>query len=500
MPFPNSTTTILRLAVLAFLPAACGGPALTAEAERACQRGLDLYFGFHYERSIAAFEEAARLAPASWRPQWGIALALGPNLNSPDMGLRLPRAREAAQRAVALSERESPRDRDAARVLAARYDGDATLDADRRNRQYVEAMNGLFRAYPADADIAVLYAESIVVADRGGVWGPDGTATPGTARAVAALEDVLRRQPAHVGANHLYVHLIENSPSPQRALASAERLETLVPDAGHLLHMPSHIYLRLGDYRRAVAVNQRAIAADTQHPAHDHHGTDAGLQGHTSEFLSAAAGFTGQSAVARAANDNAFVLMRFGLWNEILSRPVPDRGIGRLEMRIARVLALTATKRLADAEAELRAYEEAERAMPGDATWWADSLERFTAMARAEMAAGLAWARGDRPRAIAHWREAVAAQDRLTRDESVLPWFHPLRESLGAALYQAGMFAEAEQTFRADLAINPHNPRSLFGLWQTLAALKRTDEAAAIKKAFEDGWRDADIQLAITDL
>jgi hypothetical protein len=263
MLLTTSTTTVRRLAVvLALLPAVCSRPALTSEAERAFRRGLDLYFGFHYERAIAAFEEAARLAPASSRPHWGIALALGPNLNSPDIGPRLPRARESAERAVALSERESARERDAARVLAARYDGDSTSDADGRNRRYVEAMDGLFRAYPADADIAVLYAESIVVADRGGVWGSDGAAAPDTSRAIAALEDVLRRQPAHVGANHLYVHLMENSPSPQRALASAERLETLVPDAGHLLHMPSHIYRRSsrnGRLRRSSSLPATAI-------------------------------------------------------------------------------------------------------------------------------------------------------------------------------------------------------------------------------------------------
>jgi tetratricopeptide (TPR) repeat protein len=171
-----------------------------------------------------------------------------------------------------------------------------------------------------------------------------------------------------------------------------------------------------------------------------------------------------------------------------------------LEIRIARILALIATERLAEVEAELRAYDEAERSMPPGSTWWADPLERFTLMVRNEMAARLAWARGNRALAIDHWRKAVEAQDRLTRAESVLPWFHPLRESLGAALYQGGHIAEAERTFRADLEINPSNPRSLFGLWHTLVALRRDDEAAAIRKQFEDGWRDADVPLKITDL
>ena len=164
------------------------------------------------------------------------------------------------------------------------------------------------------------------------------------------------------------------------------------------------------------------------------------------------------------------------------------------------MLALVATGRHEDAAAELRAYEEAERAMAAGSRWWADPLERFTPMVRNEMAARLAWARGNRAAAISHWQKAVDAQDQLTRAESVLPWFHPLRESLGAALYQTGDFGEAERVFRADLQINPNNPRSLFGLWQTLVAERRPDEAAVIQRQFEDAWRDADVSLAITDL
>jgi tetratricopeptide (TPR) repeat protein len=490
---------VLSLAI-AVSSSAFSQPRLTGEAQESFQRGLDLYFGYHYERAIEAFEKAARLAPRSSRPHWGIALALGPSLNGPDVTARMPHAYAAAERALKLAKAESPREQDYARALTSRYSGDPTFNADALNQRYVQAMGGLFERYRDDSDVAVLFADSLIVAAKGAVWRADGTPSPDTKRALGIVEGVLRRQPHHVGANHLHVHIVENSPTPARALSSARRLETLVPDAGHLLHMPSHIYLRLGDYRRAVAVNQRAFAADKTHPAHDTAGTDAGLQAHTSEFLAAAASFTGQSAVARAANDNAFVLMRFGLWNEILARPVPDNTYGRLEMRIARVLALIATARLTEVRAELQAYEDAERAMPAGATWWADPLERFTPMVRNEMAARLAWAQGSRALAIDHWRTAVDAQDRLTRAESVLPWFHPLRESLGSALYQAGQFAEAERTFRADLEINPGNPRSLFGLWHTLVALKRDDEAASIRKQFEGGWSDADVPLAINDL
>jgi tetratricopeptide (TPR) repeat protein len=461
---------------------------------------MDYHYGYHYERAIAAFDEVARLAPTSSRPHWGIALALGPSLNGPDMRTRMPRAHAAATRAIQLAETESDRDRAYANALATRYTADTTFDADVLNRRYAQAMEELAARYSDDPDVVVLYADSLIVAAKGAVWERDGTPNPDTQRALELVEGVLERHPQHVGANHLHVHLLENSPVPTRAAASAERLETLVPDVGHLLHMPSHIYLRLGDYRRAVAVNQKAFAADKSHPAHDANSVDAGLQAHTTEFLAAAAGFTGQSEVARQANDNLFVMMRFGRWEDILSRPVPARGYGRFELRIARVLALVATSRLDEADAELRAYNEAEQAMPAGSRWWADPLERFTPMVRSEMAARLAWARGDRTTAIEHWRKAVDAQDQLTRAESVLPWFHPLRESLGAALYQIGAYAEAERVFEADLKINPHNPRSLFGLWHTLAAQSQTAEAAAVQRQFEEAWRDADVSLVIADL
>jgi tetratricopeptide (TPR) repeat protein len=416
----------------------CRQPSLSGEAQQAFQRGLDLHFGYHYERAIAAFEEAARLAPTSSRPHWGIALALGPSLNSPDMTARMPRAYAAAVRAAELANSETERERDYARALLTRYTADANFDVNVVNREYAQAMKALFSAYSDDPDVAVLFADSLIVAANGAVWQQDGTASTATKAALELVETVLQRHPRHVGANHLHVHLVENSPVPERAAASAERLETLVPDAGHLLHMPSHIYLRLGDYRRAVAVNQRAFAADKTHPAHDTNSVDSVLQAHTSEFLAAAASFAGQSKVAREANDSLFVMMRFGRWDEILSRPVPARGYGRFELRIARVLALVATARLMEADAELRAYDEAERSMPVGSRWWADPLERFTPMVRNEMAARVAWARGNRAAAIEHWRKAVDAQDQLTRAESVLPWFHPLRESLGAALYQGG--------------------------------------------------------------
>ena len=232
--------------VVLLVHASCRQAGLTEDAQQMFQRGLDLHYGYHYERAIAAFEEAARLAPASSRPHWGVALALGPSLNAPDMTSRMARAHAAALRAVELSAAESERERDYARALMTRYTAGTNVDANALNRGYALAMEGLLARYSDDPDVATLYADSVIVAAKGAVWQPDGTASHDTTRALELVEGVLERHPRHVGANHLHVHLLENSPVPERAAASAERLETLVPDAGHLLHMPSHIYLRLG--------------------------------------------------------------------------------------------------------------------------------------------------------------------------------------------------------------------------------------------------------------
>jgi tetratricopeptide (TPR) repeat protein len=265
--------------------------------------------------------------------------------------------------------------------------------------------------------------------------------------------------------------------------------------------MPSHIYVRLGDYRRAVRSNLRAVAADLGH--RDHPGPVAGyatLKNHSREFLSATACLTGQSALARRTLTNLFVLLRFNQWDDVLRYPRPDSPVARLEWLGARVLALIGTGRLDLAEAARKEYVAAERALPGDAVWWSDPVGAFLPMARHEMAARLAWARGNRGDAVRSWIRAVEAQDLLSPGEvPPWPWFHSLRESLGAALFQMGRFEEAERTFREDLGRYRMNPRSLYGLWQALASQRKPD-AADVEKQFKEAWADADVELSMNDL
>ncbi len=468
------------------------------EAQHEFDRGLALVYAFDYDQAISAFEHSRQLDPHASMPHWGIALALGPSTNDPTMTGRMADAHAAVQRALALAHDDTEQARDYALALAARYTAASDFSLESLARDYAIAMRRLVEEYPADLDAATLFAESLMLAGGWPWWTEQGKPRDGIEEAIRVVESVLARNPEHIGASHYHIHLLESSPTLERALPTAQRLDTLAPEAGHLLHMPSHIYMRLGDYRAVVASNLRAVRADSGHPGtHGAVGLYPTLRAHSREFLAAAAGMTGQFKIAREADNSLFVLLRFEQWDAVLSRVAPKGAISTLEWRVARVLALTAKGMLDEAEVERTAYESAERALPPNSTWWADPIERFLPMVRSEMAARIAWARGDPTGAIEHWREAVKAQDALTRAESVLPWFHPLRESLGAALYMSGQIAEAEQVFREDLRRNPNNARSLFGLWQSLQSQKKTSEAQTVRKQFEDAWRDADVRISI---
>jgi tetratricopeptide (TPR) repeat protein len=407
---------------------------------------------------------------------------------------RMPKASAALANAQRVRANDSARVGDLIDALAARYTTETTFNLDGLNTAYAQRMKALMAKYPGDDEIATLYAESLILSEP-----PPAAHTHHLVNAAAldVVESVLARKPKHLGANHYHIHLLE-AVDHMRALPSARRLDDLHPEAGHLLHMPSHIYLRIGDYHGAVRSNRRAFDADRA--ARTETGTFPAMGYHTREFLAAAAGFTGQSAIAKEADDSLFVQLRFNRWSDILQRRQPARGVSRLEWHIATVLALVGSGRLADAEAVRADYAAFEAELPRDITWWADPIEAFLPMARHEMDARLAWATGDRAASIAFWEQAVASQDRLTRLESVMPWFHSLRESLGAALLVSGRAAEAEQVFREDLRINPGNGRSLFGLAESLKAQGRSRESAAVQRQFTAAWKNADVTLSLESL
>jgi len=494
----------------------------SADAQKFFNQGLTLVYAFNHDEAIRAFRRAAELDPASPMPHWGIALALGPNINLDVDPARELAAYEEAQRALVLAASAPPAERAYVEAVATRYSNDPKADLKALAVRYKDAMRELTRRFPDDFDAAVLYAEALMDLHPWQLWSNDGTPTEGTEEIVSVLENVLKRDPAHIGANHYYIHAVEASGSPDRALASARRLDTLVPNAGHLVHMPAHIYMRTGDYAGAVTSNARAAQVDREYIA------AAKPQGvypamyyvHNLDFLASAAMMTGQyGEAARAADEvvraagaamdsmpmiepfgakKLYVLLRFGRWNDVLQLPAPDAKFAILTLlsHFGRSVAHAALGHTEEAERERAAYEASRAKIAPGTAWNYNTSDGMLAVTDAVLEARLAAAHGDSARSIDAWRRAVKAHDALNYDEPP-DWYYPVRESLGAALLHAGRASEAESIFRADLLRNPGNPRSLFGLWKALDAQQKREAAAGAEADFKKAYAAADVPLRL---
>jgi tetratricopeptide (TPR) repeat protein len=496
-----------------------------ALGQKLFDQGMTLLYGFNHDEAIRSFRRAAAVDPDAVMPLWGIAYALGPNINFDVDGERESAAYEATQKALKVAEGAPENERAYVQALATRYSNDPNADLKKLAADYADAMNDLSQRYPDDLDAATLYAESLMDLNPWKLWTADGTPGERTEEIVAVLESVLRRNPDHVGANHYYIHTVEASPHPERALPSAARLETLVPNAGHLVHMPSHIYMRTGAYEAAVRSNAEAAKVDAAYiRAYDVQGIYPIMYyNHDLDFLSAAACMAGRYTDAKKASVQAaanitpvvkdmpmgeflvprpvLVDVRFRKWSEVLKaqEPVAEMPTARAVWRYARAVALAAKGDVSAAEEE-RAGLEAEIArIPRDAMWGINSTQAVIAVASASLDARLAAARKDSKAAIASWRKAVEAEDALGYDEPP-PWYYPVRESLGAALFLDGQKEEAEQVFREDLARNPRNPRSLFGLWESLKAQKKGADADWVRREFQTAWKNAEVDVRMEDL
>jgi tetratricopeptide (TPR) repeat protein len=493
------------------------------EAQQFFDQGLTLVYGFNHDEAIKAFRRAAELDPASPMPHWGIALALGPNINLDVDPEREKAAFEEGQRARALAASAPANERAYVEALAKRYSNDPKADLKALAVQFKDAMRDLSRQYPDDLDAATLYAESLMDLRPWQLWSNAGAPAEGTEEIVAVLESVLRRDPMHVGANHYYIHAVEASPTPERALVSASRLETLVPAAGHLVHMPAHIYMRTGDYAAAVASNARAAQVDRDYMART--GADGVYPlmyySHNIDFLASAAMMTGQFAEASKAADqlvaNArpalaempmlepfvaktmYVLLRFARWDDVLRLRQPEQKYALLTtvFHFGRGVAYAAKANVAEAEKARAAYTTARKTVPADGDWGYNKAKDVLQITDAVLAGWIARAKRDDAGAVRAFRDAVLAEDMLKYDEPP-DWFYPTRESLGAALVRANRLDEAERVFRDDLTRNPNNGRSLFGLWQTLLAMKK-ESAAAAEKQFDEAWKHADVKLRLVD-
>jgi tetratricopeptide (TPR) repeat protein len=369
-------------------------------------------------------------------------------------------------------------------------------------------MREVYRRYPSDPDAAALFAASLMNQNPWHLWTIDGQPGPDTKEIVSVLEDALRRWPDHTGINHFYIHTMEGSPVPERALASANRLAALAPAAGHLVHMPAHIYLRTGDYAAAVRNNLQAVAADKEYHRQqpDPPAGTMGYANHDQHFLAVAAGMDGEFETALNAAKQiqahvhneamaamyTLVLIRFSKWDDILAEPTPDASLEGVTFiwRLARGCAFAAKGQVKEATGEQAAMEQAFSQLPSGRAFgtFFNDWSTLHALADDELAARIATAQGNLPAAIGHWRHAVSVEDKMNFDD-VPDWYYPVRESLGAALLRNRQAAEAEQVFRDDLKRTPHNPRSLFGLYLALDAQRKTTAANEARQSFETAWK-----------
>ena len=493
----------------------------SAHAQRFMNQGMNLAYAFNHAEARRAFREAARLDPNLAMAHWGQALVLGPNINAAMEPNEEPAAYEHIQEAMRLAPRATVRERAYIEALAQRYSG-RTDDRRPRDAAYAAAMRRVHQRFPNDLDAAMLYVESVMDLRPWGYWQRDGVPYEGTAEIVTLTERVLARNPKHPGATHMYIHLMEATPTPEKAEQAADTLLTLMPAAGHMVHMPAHIYQRVGRYADAIRSNQLAIAADedyiSQCRAQGLYPT--GYYPHNIHFLWFAATADGQSKLAiesarRLASkiDDAtlasapitagfrmsiyFALTRFGRWDEMLKEPEPPaaNAVLRSTWHYARGLSLAATGQLAGAEAELQKL----KALMSDESMKNPLFSPNPAGAALgpapEVLAGeIAAARGQFDAAVAHLDKAVRLEDGLVYTEPAEFHFPP-RQALGAVLLRAGRAAEAETVYWEDLRRNRENGWSLFGVAQALRAQGKQDDAAIADARFKRAWARADVTL-----
>jgi len=502
--------------------------ATSADAQRYFDQGFDLVFGFNHEEAARSFARASELDPKAAMPYWGVAWALGPNYNLDVDDARGKQAYDAIAKALALSSAGPDSERAYVEAMAIRFTADPKPDRAALARKYADAMRDLSRRFPDDLDAATLYAESLMNLRAWKLWSLDGKPADQTEEIVAVLESVMARDPSHLGANHYYIHTVEASPTPARGLASAKRLETLAPSAGHLVHMPAHIYARTGDHDAAARANTAGVIADRAYlqgkPADNFYGM--AYYSHNLHFLADSEMMRGRLAGARQAaaemaerlsphtkmmpmlesmiTMRTSVLLRFNRHDEVLAiaQPPADHPVEVAWWRYARGVALARTGKPDDAAAERMALAEAATKVPDDALFGGTGLERartILALAAAVLDARIAWARGARAEAIRLWTGAVAAADKVPYDEPPV-WYYPVRESLGAAHLLEGRAAEAERVFREDLVRHPRSARSLFGLHESLVKQGRHADAGWVKRAADEAWKNADTMLTLEGL
>jgi tetratricopeptide (TPR) repeat protein len=493
-------------------------------AQRYFDQGLRLVYGFNHADAIRSFRMAQELDPSCAMCVWGEALARGPNINVPMDSASGALAYAAVRRAQTLAPVANVRDRTYIAALATRYGANPTARRKALDSAYARAMTRLARRFPKDDDAAVLRAEAYMLLGPWDYWTEDKRAKPHGSTALAALEPVLARNSQHAGACHFFIHAVEAA-YPQRAIACAERLPTLMPGAGHVVHMPAHIYIRVGRYADAIDRNVHALHADAEHI--NDMAPDGvyrlALHPHNAHFLSFAAAMIGRSAQAmdaakltRSKVDTAMLrapglgalqhyymlplltMVRFSQWEAVLVEPEPaeDLVYPRALRHYARSLAFATRGDIVAARGELAALQtlRADPRLKGVTIWDLNSAQAMLDIAIDAASGELAAASGETPAAIFHLERAVEREDALTYDEPP-PWHVPVRQQLGAVLLAAGRASEAEAVYRWDLERHPDNGWSLYGLAQSLRAQGKQKRATDAQQRFERVWSTADVGI-----
>jgi len=494
-------------------------------AQRYFDQALTLAYGFNHLEAERSFREAARIDDTCAICLWGAALVLGPNINDPvPSPERELNAYDTLRGAVARLQHANGKERALIEALETRYAATAPSDRSSLDRAYAEAMRSVAGRFPDDLQIQTLFAEAMMDTMPWAYWTEDAQPKPLTKEVFATLDFVLERDPDHPGANHFYIHAVEQE-QPERGVKPADNLRRVVPGAGHLVHMPSHIYIRVGRYHDGSLANELAIEADNDYV------TQCRAQGiypvayvpHNHHFLWATTTMEGRSADALAAARHTaqhvdrslirepemgmlqhfsaipyYALVRFGKWEEILREPAPDADLlyPTAVWHYARGIAYTRDGKLKEATQELRSVRTiaADPRLEQIRIWGLNPTSSLARIAEAVLKAEIAAARKDTKTAVAQLRKAIAIEDGLIYGEPP-DWFYPVRHNLGAILLEAGRPRAAEKVYRADLARFPDNGWSLFGLAQSLRAQGKKQEADEVQHLFETAWQHADVEI-----
>ena len=497
------------------------------EAQKYFNQGLDYIWAFNHDEARRSFQHAANLDPTAAMPLWGVVLAVSPNYNDIDIGhQRAQQAMDALTKAKPLA--KTPPEQDYIAALSTRYTGTGD-NITVRAPEYAEAMKSLAAKYPNDLDAATLYAEALMDLNPWKLWNPDGSPAPHTDEILTTLQAVLKKDPNHVGANHLFIHATESSPHPEIALASAKFLEDATPSAGHLVHMPAHTYQRTGNFKGSEVANQRAVAADQAYFKSQHIETVTNMYYnmyyvHNIHFLAAACAMEGNNACTQKAAKELveqvlpatkehpetewftptqpWMLTRFQQWSTILAAPMPEPRLKVLTAfwHYARGNAFAAQHKIDAAKKERDLLAQHLNTLPNDAIpdFFNPAKSAFQ-LALDVLDARILEAEGKLPEAIAVWHKAVTLNDTFTYNEPA-DWYYPVRESLGGAYLRNHQPAEAEAVFTRELEIDPGNGRALYGLWQAQRAQKKTSEAVKTEARFNEAWKHADTKLSADTL